>query len=246
MSKRRSNKNIITVNGQYMLRQSITAGTVVSNASLSPALIPRLTELADAFQLYRFTSVDLTLYPSVGGTTTNGPSLWCVGYLSGAATTSTPTTFVQVSEFERVQYASWVPTGVLAAQAITMPTNLHLDRSLLMGEAVAPWFKTTVDGSLETWQELQGGLWFATAATITTNPLVCDVVIKYVCELCAELPTAVSRLRRRQRSTTDSTDVRCAHQKNCETPDSDCDIEALSTSSCDKCVVKCRGRSPLT
>lgn len=150
---KKGGKNIETICG------SITGVIVNVGTSGSVPLIPsnafwgsRLNAMADAFQNFRFTKLDIKFCPPLG-------ALDCViGVATGTVDTD-PATIATVSQCEYSQ---------IKFNSQTVPSRLQIPRKFLVGQSQLKWFKTQL-GTPEAGFEVQGTIYAAASASTSFN-----------------------------------------------------------------------------
>ncbi len=158
----------------------------VVNTSTSYALIPtnfqRLTALADSFDFYRFTNVQVTLMAGAINQASYTPVMTAAGYKNGVSATA-PATVNEVVNLDHAAVVTHVySTGVPLYQ--TGKSSFTVGRQHLISHAPLKWYKTQASAGSGTAYDLfdvqQGVVYFATTATTSSTP---NVLFEWTCEL---------------------------------------------------------------
>ncbi len=123
-----------------------------STWTLAPATFPRVLAQADLYELYRFTSFRFRLLPP------SSSDLFVAGYYSGFID-SAPA-FADVNEN---------PISCMIATPVTEKTEwVHVPPNMLAGSL--QWYKS-IAGTVDTWDEVQGQVCFASSSGSSTGPV---------------------------------------------------------------------------
>jgi hypothetical protein len=123
-------------------------------ASISPATFPRCLAMADVFEFYRFTKLQVQLYPQAAAD-------YVVGYTNQGFDTP-PTTLAGVIE---------LPYARLMSNDTSIPLYLNIGRSELLSDGNLKWYKTIL-GTPATQFEVQGNLYVAASTAIALSVVV--------------------------------------------------------------------------
>ncbi len=134
-------------------------GSTSGVSSISPATFPRCLAMADVFEFYRFTRLDIEVPPSSGVS-------YAIGYTNQGFDTP-PTTIAGVIELPYAKYM---------ADACTTFRQLNIGRKELLGDNNLKWFKT-IPGTPATQFEIQGNIYAAIASSGGV-----DLIIEWECE----------------------------------------------------------------
>lgn len=165
----------------------ISAGTTAGTLSLHPSNIPRLVDLANAFQSYRFTKLKVEVLPSFRSQTSipGSPQMYYVGYYNDTVDTL-PNTTQAGSE---LAYSVVRPMGYLidatnssAISVLSVPSVFKVPRKFLLKDTSLKWFKANL-GTPDSWDELQGNLVYR-----AENSIEIHLMIWYTCEFVGPLP----------------------------------------------------------
>ncbi len=143
--------------GRTIVQPIISATSGVS--SISPATFPRCLAMADVFEFYRFTKLNIEVPPSSGVS-------YAIGYTNQGFDTP-PTTIAGVIELPYAKYM---------ADTCTTFRQLNIGRKELLADNNLKWFKT-IPGTPATQFEIQGNIYAAIAATGGV-----DLIIEWECE----------------------------------------------------------------
>ncbi len=153
---------------------SITGVGISSAIAGSIPLIPsntfwgsRLNAMADTFQNFRFTKLDIKFCPPLAALDT------AVGVVTGTVDTD-PATPITVSQCEY---------SAIKFNSQTVPARLVVPRKFLVGQSQLKWFKTQV-GTPEAGFEVQGSIYMAMNATSSMN-----LWVDYEIEFCDWIAT---------------------------------------------------------
>lgn len=170
-SSGQSKDSLVTLNGNIVV--TITTASNAASLVLHPNSINRQIQVSDAFNLYRFTRLRVTVYPQQGASATTSAASG--GSIHAAFidqdTDTDPTTVLQISE---CMYHACV-VGVQ-----TVPATFTVPRGALL-KVANKWFKTKL-GTPDTWNEIQGEIFFITTSpqpTADSYQLKLDYQIQY-------------------------------------------------------------------
>jgi len=138
----------------------------------------RLVQACEMYQLYRFVSLRVTMFPLNGATEGMG----ALGYVGGQVTA--PTTLLQISEFKPSMlycFGNQTQTGMVS------PKTLHVSRRVLLTEAPNKWWRTQASASLEAWEENQGTFYGFLPGTTQSQ----TYHVSYSVEFCSPVPAGV-------------------------------------------------------
>ncbi len=128
----------------------------------------RLNNMADIFMFFRFTWIEIEFF------TTTGTGVY--GYIPGDSN-SLPDTQGEIISLE---------PSAICHLGQTIPVRMVIGRKMLVGSAINKWFKTTVNGAVQSIDEIQGYICCnVSGATPTVN-----VVFRYTCEFTGWAGTA--------------------------------------------------------
>ncbi len=173
------------VSGKVFIQVSAT--TTASSFSLHPGNIPRLTEIANAFGLYRFIKLKVSVLPSFRATTSipGSPEMYYVCYFNQTVDTL-PNTTQAGSE---AAYSVVRPMGYVfdlanssAISLLSVPTGFRVPTSYLIGDTSLKWYKAVV-GTTDAWDELQGFI-----AYRSENSVQLHLMLSYEIEFAVPLP----------------------------------------------------------
>ncbi len=145
-NKTSSGARVEKIAGRQYFNASATPGSIVP---ISPAAFSRALAIADVFQFYRFTKLNVHMAPT--GTT------YSLGYANGAAFDTAPTTTGEVIQ---------LPYAQLMTSTQTTPVHLNVPRAELVKDSQLNWFKT-IPGNPDTQFEIQGNLYLGAGAATT-------------------------------------------------------------------------------
>ncbi len=184
---RRANKNaysnnMICESGKTLISSTVSAANssniFVLNLDSFSSSNPRFTELAEAFQFFRFVWMKVHVQPTG---TTNTSNIRSVGFLSGVPTVTTTAT---------VQSVALLPCSTLISVHETITKSFVVPKSYLMPQGQGKWYRTQPNAALEAWEEQQGIFIFA--RLITTNQDDFYLHVEYKLELCSQIsPSAI-------------------------------------------------------
>ena len=146
------------ISGRSLFATSATPGSIFS--VLNNIVFPRAAAVADVFQYYRFTKLDIELKPI--GTT------YALGYANGAAFDTPPTT---ASEVVALPFAKYM------TQTQTTPEKLSIPRSELLKDSQLKWYKT-VGGTPDAGFETQGNVYVGAGGPVAVH-LVIDYEVEF-------------------------------------------------------------------
>lgn len=173
------------VSGKVFIQTSAT--TSAAAVALHPSVIARLVDLANAFQLYRFTSLKVEVLPSWRGTSVipGTGELYGVGYYNDTVDTL-PNTTQAISE---LAYSVVRPMGYVfdtanssAISVMSVPSAFKVPRKFLIGDSPLKWFKANL-GTPDSWDELQGNVIYRGESSIQVF-----MMWTYTCEFAGPLP----------------------------------------------------------
>ncbi len=163
--------NMICESGKTLISLSVAVDSFSSSN-------PRFTELAEAFQFFRFVWMRAHLQPTGS---TNASGVRSVGFLSGVPTVTTAAT---------VQSVALLPCSVLQHVSETVTKSFSVPRTYLIPQGQGKWYRTQPNAALEAWEEQQGIFIFA--RLITTNQDDFYLHVEYKLELCSQIsPSAI-------------------------------------------------------
>jgi len=139
----------ISVPFSYINYKTLSAGA--GSANLSPAFLPRVLEIADAYDLYRFVKFQYRCVLSLGGTPNTGG--FAMAYYPGV-TDNAPAAISDITE--NLTFSFQPLKATVNGNWVTVPKQDLLGMGL--------WFKT-VTGSLDPSEENQGSLQFRGSGT---------------------------------------------------------------------------------
>jgi len=175
MGKRGKNdRNVIRVSFRAVKTTiaAMTGGFQNSTYSVDPSLTPRLTSISDQFGLFRFTQLNVRLYPGINGTTGAGNSYirTYLGYEAEQSDTP-PASILAASEMEYVIFnvGAENATGVPNVVGLTVPREMRIPVKVLVGDEPNKWWKTKASSNVETWSEVQGQLQHGFDATTSST-----------------------------------------------------------------------------
>lgn len=153
---------------------SLSQGRVLNSTSNNCS--SRLANIAEQFTLFRFTKLDITLYPfSQTGTI-------AVAYVPSGTAITPPTTVQDVVEGS---------DSIFLPSVCTVPVSTKFNRSILRG--AFDWYR--VDSTIDASEFLQGAITcFGTGTSLALNAMV-----RGVCEFKGPVDPAVALARMRQR-----------------------------------------------
>jgi len=168
MTKRKTNSGSITYSGSVAVTTSATTtASAATLLSLVTAGSRFLNNLGDIFQLYRFTKLEVDIFPYQ---TVTANAFAVFGYQQDISDTA-PTSVSQVVDLGCSQY-------MMSSQ--TVPVKFKVPRSRLMA-SVNKWYRTqlpsqtnTGSGSFSTsdvWESTQGVVWVLANATVTLQSI---------------------------------------------------------------------------
>lgn len=144
---------------------SLTSAANVGYSQLHPTIDPRLSQIADAFELYRFVDVIITPITDV---TTNTNGLLALAYSCDEAAV-TPTTLAQVCQVSPM--VVWKNSN-----ATPLCPRLHLDRGILQSQV--KWFNYTA-GAAPNAITYQGEVYSYTGGATDVLYMRVDYVIEF-------------------------------------------------------------------
>lgn len=164
----------------------VTATNTAAALPLHPSSVPRLTDLANAFQLYRFTSLKIEVLPTFRAATSIGAAeMYYVGYYNDVVD-SLPNSTQAGSE---LAYSIVRPMGHVfdianssAIQALSVASVFKVPRSFLLKDTALKWFKANL-GTPDSWDELQGNIVYR-----AENSVQVGMMIWYTVEFAGPLP----------------------------------------------------------
>ena len=146
------------VSGRGLFITAATPGSIFT--ILNPTVFPRAAAMADIFQYYRFTKLDIELKPT--GTA------YALGYANGAAFDTPPSTAAEVTALPFSKYIT-IPQ--------TVSEKLSIPRSELLKDSQLKWYKTMA-GTPDAGFEIQGNVYLGAGITTTIN-LVIDYEVEF-------------------------------------------------------------------
>ncbi len=156
-SRRSPGARVEKICGRQFYNASATPGSIIA---VSPAAFSRALAIADVFQFYRFTKLDIHIAPTA--------TTYSLGYANGAAFDTPPTTTGEVMQ---------LPYAQLITSTQTVPIKLHVPRSELVKDSQLNWFKT-IAGNPDTQFEIQGNIYLGAGAA-TTAALYVDYEVEF-------------------------------------------------------------------
>jgi hypothetical protein len=156
--KNNRDRNVVTVSFRRTLTKdtAMVAGFSLTTTNVDTDLTPRLTTISDTFGLYRFTDLNVRLFPPNAETTAaSGLVRVAIGFNSETVDTA-PASILALSEYEYVIHNN----GSLDLDApYTVPTPvMRIPRRVLVGDEPNKWWKTKGGAAVEAWEEIQGQL----------------------------------------------------------------------------------------
>ncbi len=153
MPKKSNNRQVVRVTGSETVPYTLThvaTGFYRTTDNLSPAMINRIAAIGDLYQLYRYVSLKVTVFPTV---IVNGASTpqqatqlhQCVAVLKDIADVAPDTVGRLTSVGRSIDTRSFFST----------PLSMSLGSAFLQGESSLKWWKTK-PGAATDWEELQG------------------------------------------------------------------------------------------
>lgn len=173
------------VSGKVFIQ--VSGSTTQAVVSLHPSVIARLVDLANAFQLYRFTSLKVEVLPSWRSTTSfpAAVEMYGVGYYNDTVDTL-PNSTQAISE---LAYSVVRPFGYVfdvanssAISTMSVPSGFKVPRKFLVGDSPLRWFKANL-GTPDSWDELQGNVVYR-----AENQIQILMMWTYTCEFAGPLP----------------------------------------------------------
>jgi hypothetical protein len=173
------------VSGKVFIQVSAT--TTASSFSLHPGNIPRLTEIANAFGLYRFIKLKVSVMPSFRATTSipGSPEMYYVCYFNQTVDTLPNTTQAgSEAAYSVVRPMGYVfdLTNSSAISLLSVPTGFRVPTAYLIGDTSLKWYKAVV-GTTDAWDELQGFI-----AYRSENSVQLHLMLSYEVEFAVPLP----------------------------------------------------------
>ncbi len=146
--------------GRTLFSAAIPTGKIFS--ILNTTVFPRAAAVADVFQYYRFTKLNIEMKP-VSATI-------AIGYANGAAFDTAPSTPSEVIA---------LPFSKLMVSGQTISEHLNIPRAELLKDTQLKWYKT-IDGTPEAGFETQGNVYvgFTGGGTASIN-LVIDYEVEF-------------------------------------------------------------------
>lgn len=144
-------ERVVSVPFSYINYKVLVSGS--GQATLSPALLPRMLEIADAYDLYRITRLEYRALLS-GGTVANTAS-WIMAFYPGIVD-NPPASLLDISENLTFSYQP--------LKATVNGNWVKVPKEDLLGSKI--WFKT-IAGSSDPAEEQQGQLFFRASGAVT-------------------------------------------------------------------------------
>lgn len=195
MAKQKSKKNrrgkltsgfnrnpIVVIRGQQLIEATYTQGTTTAFLLLIPALITRLSSIADAYNLYRYTR--LKFIKCVGnesnaGTASGQLTRQVLGLVLDDIDTG-PSTISRASELAYML--------IYSPNSQTVPASFSVSRNDLLRKDANKWWKTIAGADSDIWDEVQGNICFADSFAVGGTS-TCNFVLEYEIELTDAVPT---------------------------------------------------------
>lgn len=173
---------IVKQSGKVWLSASVTS--FGASVTLRPTIDTRLGVLASTFQLYRFTFVKATLFPT--GTDNSAARGFVVGM-----TPDEPENAGTVSSFEQVVE---MPYSAMMTSRLTVPQSFSVPASVLRGRNATNWFETDINASSQEQFVDQGKLFIRHDTTSGSY----SFVLEYTIEFTNPLPSSLTMARIRE------------------------------------------------
>ena len=173
---------------------TLTTGFNLQTFALTPSLNARLTNIADNYALYRFTTLDFELMgPGPAGTSNAESVVQVLGYLPEVTDTA-PTLATQVGNLQHsivTGFHNQVGSESAPTPMRGIPPHLKLGREALIVETPNKWWKTVASSGTESWEEQQGTVYLATDSSGSTSSVIgYAFMLKGVIEFSGPVSTA--------------------------------------------------------
>ncbi len=167
--------------------QQVSATTTAASVALHPGNVPRLTDIANAYMLYRFTELRVDVLPSYRATTSvpGSPEMYYVSYFNQVVDVLPDTTRAG----SECAYSVVRPMGYVfdtanssAISVWSTPATFDVPRSFLLGDTALKWYKANV-GAPDPWDEIQGFIAYRAESSVQLH-----LMLYYTCEFAGPLP----------------------------------------------------------
>ncbi len=171
--------NAISVQTGKVFVQTNTSSSIAT-INLTPNVDARLTTLATLYELYRFTWLKITMFPTDNATNNEHAVGIVPDYPSGSS--GTPASLAAIVE---------LPISMYMANRMIQPQFIVVPRNQMIGRNALKWWQT--DQSSPSEESIQSRIYaYANQATLTTL-----LMIEYVLEFTNPIPAAVTLSRER-------------------------------------------------
>ena len=133
--------------GRQYFSASSAAGQIIA---VSPAAFNRAAAIADVFQFYRFTKLNIEVKPS--------SATLSIGYANGAAFDTPPSSSGEVLQ---------LPFAKLMVPTQSVPERISVPRSELVKDSQLTWYKT-IAGTPDAQFEVQGNIYLGASGSTST------------------------------------------------------------------------------
>ncbi len=175
---------MVTIRGKANLLFDFVAGQTISVTQLSLIGLAnaRFNELAEAYQMFRFTDISVCLIPYVptGMPATN---LVSFAYTPGQATA--PTSYLDAYQLNDSMVVNW--TGAASAGKRFI---LRVPRNVLITQNASKWYRTQPSASLESWEENQG-TFFLNLQNAATGTFTIYTQMSYTLQLAGSVTSSM-------------------------------------------------------
>lgn len=184
----RAVSRITRVSGQGILSFTVANGDSSVAVALSPdalsTFMSRFTELMEAFQLFRFTSLKLRAYSPLTPLTSS------IGYSNGDPTVVLGTT--TAGAVAQLTGAIVIPASnaTVNTYPLTSPQVLSVGKGVLLRDAPNKWWRTQPGTAVEAWEENQGEFVWALSTVAATGPTLVTQLF-YTIELTSPISPAL-------------------------------------------------------
>jgi hypothetical protein len=183
----------VTIPGKLLINVAIssTAGTSIFTLPVNPSSIDstRLTALNSSFELFRFVSINLRIYPAVTDTPGRTPMAVSYSKVDNAPAAGLDKSYI-------------APTSRYIDSIVTVPVNMKLGRSDLLN-STNPWWATGDIGG-EATDYVQGYLHFnieGAGVTVDSSTIVeCSYVVCFRSPTTQVIPSSFSTALRARAS----------------------------------------------
>lgn len=183
MTRRGRTPGEIVYSGKELIELTVAAATTVTStlqSLLVSATSQVLGTLGTTFSMYRFEKLNYRLEPT---TSAAGAGVIALGYSNELSDTG-PANVSQIAS---------MPVSVISNAFKTIPTNLSIKKSYLVGENANKFWRTQISTagtpSSTLWDDIQGTLYIRTSFA---GSVTFDIMLSYTVVLCDAQPPAIT------------------------------------------------------